>query len=349
MKSKKNKFLVLGTIIAIVASIGVCVSGQRLEAAQETRTIVDMMGITVEIPDKIERIVTIYPIATDIVYTVYGQDKLVGIDSFSPKDKMFQRVDSNIKNIVPVGMPWEVNIESILALNPDVVLGGFGDVRKQIENVGIPVIGINVENPDLLKKGILLIGKIVGRENEANKLVSYYDEKMEIITKRTSGIPRNEKIKVLIPNKSSRLSYTGSGSYQHYLIVGAGGVNVAENINIPGRWPQVSIEQILAWNPEVVVVPPYCKDSAKDILTDPQWQGVNAVKNSRVYTMPKGVASWDCPGPDSFLGVIWLAKMLYPDKFKDIDLTKETKEFYFEFYGLNFTEEEVARILHPHK
>lgn len=297
-------------------------------------TVIDQEGISVTIPYDVQRVVSIYPMATLIAYSLNGQDKLVGIDSNSPGNEILQAVDPNITNITAVGMPWEVNIETVLSLDPDVVIGGFGDVRTALEDVGVPVIGVNLESPELLKEGIGLIGQCIGKTKEADALIAYYDEKMGIITDRTASIPESERIRVLIPNKTGKASCTGGDSYQNYLIEGAGGINVAREVT--GRWPEASVEQISLWDPQVIIVPPYCVDTPEDILSDPAWQHINAVKNRRVYLMPQYTVAWDTPVADSILGELWIASKLYPELFSDIDINTEADAFYTRFYATHY-------------
>ncbi len=297
-------------------------------------TVIDQEGISVTLPSKIERVVSVYPMASLIVYSLNGQDMLVGIDSHSPNNEVLQKVDAGITDITQVGMPWEVNVETVLATNPDIVLGGFGEVRKSLENAGLPVIGLNLESPEKLKEGIELIGQCIGKDSETESLIDYYDEKMDTITSRTGDIPETDRVRVLITNKTGKASCTGGDSYQHFLIEGAGGINVAEDVT--GRWPEASAEQIIVWDPEVIIVPPYCADKPEDILNDAAFRDITAVKNGRVYLMPEYTVAWDTPVADSILGELWIAQKLYPDKFDDIDIDEEADDFYTQFYGIPY-------------
>jgi iron complex transport system substrate-binding protein len=325
---------VLSAIMLLAVIVSLMSGCSNTTATKEPITVIDQTGASVTIPANVQRVVSVYPMATLIVYSLQGQNKLVGIDSNTPKNTVMQEAYPEIGNITPVGMPWEVNVETVVSLKPDVVLGGFGDVRKSLENAGLPVIGINLESPEKLKAGITLIGECIGMAKEAKDLVTYYDEKMNIITSRTSAIPEAERVKVLIPNKTSKLSCTGGDSYQNYLIEGAGGINVAEAVT--GQWPAASLEQIMAWDPQVIIVPPYCADNAESILSDSAWQSIDAVKNERVYSMPQYTVAWDTPVADSILGELWIAKQLYPERFTDIDINNLADEFYTEFYGIHY-------------
>ncbi len=337
LKHKKpgsfSKFVLIIIVMSLTASF----------VMAEGRTISDQTGAAVTLPDQVDRVVTVYPMATLIIYSLKGQDKIVGIDSNSPKNKVLQALDGNIENITKVGMPWEVNTESVVAVDPDVVIGGFGEVRNNLEALGLPVIGLDLESPEKLKEGILLIGECIGKNKEADALIAYYDEKMSYISSKTASIPEKKRTRVLIPNKTGVNSCTGGDSYQNFLIEGAGGINVAEAIT--GRWPEASLEQIMIWNPQVIIVPPYCAETVDDILGNSAWEDIDAVKNKRVFAMPGYTVAWDTPVADSFLGEIWIAGKLYPELFSDLDFSKEVKNFYSDFYGIHMSNSDVEALL----
>ncbi|VUT23944.1 MAG: Cobalamin-binding protein precursor [Candidatus Methanolliviera sp. GoM_oil] len=346
MKNKKLKILALVAIVAVVASIGVWyVSQERLETTQkaETRMITDMAGRTVEIPATVERIVSVNPMATQAVFVVHGQDKLVGITLKMGRKKM-EEIYPKIKNMpAPMG-PEGLNIEEILSLKPDVVLSKAGTkwtgYNKKMEEAGIPLVCIYPESPELLAESVRLIGDVLGKEKEAEDFASFYDKKMEYIRSNTQ-IPEDEKMKVYVavPDK---LTTAGGDWYQSYLIEDAGGINVAGSLM--GGWKTVSIEQILRWNPDVIVVVSYCSDSVDDILSNPRWQQINAVKNCRVYRIPRYIEAWDMPVPESILGTMWLSNKLYPEEVH-FNMAEEMKTFYSKFYNYTITDEEIAQIL----
>lgn len=314
---------------------------------QKTRIVVDMMGMTVEIPAEVKRVVTPYPIATNIIYTLQGQDKLVGIDDESRGNEWLQKIDPNVTDITTVGMPWSVNIETLLSLNPDVVIGVSGDVRTQVEDAGIPVIELNLGSGADLETAISLIGTVINKEDNARELVNYYEEQMALISARTSEIPSAERVRVLCIGRDNIYTAAIGGSYQDRMIESAGGINVAQHLTGQGWFAQVSIEQILYWNPEVILVPPYIwEGSVEAILNDPQWKDIEAVTDGRVYYIPEGVATWDTPVPESFLCPIWIAQLLYPDKFADVDIRETIKEFYSKFYNLSISDDDIDQILY---
>jgi iron complex transport system substrate-binding protein len=107
------------------------------------------------------------------------------------------------------------------------------------------------------------------------------------------------------------------------------------------------MEQVLIWNPDVLILDKTCPDSVSKVLSDPTWLTVNAVKNKRVYRAPNGfLDTWGRPYLESALSRVWLADKLYPGKM-GLNIVTEAKNFYSKFYGINLTDEEINKILNP--
>jgi iron complex transport system substrate-binding protein len=344
ISKKKKKIIIVNLVtILLISLFSLNILGQ-----EENKILIDQRGNEVTVSENVERVVTPYPIATNIIYTIGGQAKLVGIDNNSPEDPWLQRIDAGIGEITKVGMPWSVNIEEIVALDPDVVIGVFGEVKEKLNEVGIPVIELDLGSGSDIESAIRLIGNCLGLEEKANILALFYQEKMKLIEEQVQSIPENEKIRVMNVGRDSIYTAAIGGCYQDRLINSAGGINVAGNLIGDGWFTQVSIEQILSWNPQVIFVPPYIREgSVEEIINNPKWKNIEAVKTNMVFTVPKGVATWDTPEPESFLAPVWMAQIFYPEDFSNIDIRKEIKNFYKNYYELSISDEEVEQILNP--
>jgi iron complex transport system substrate-binding protein len=129
--------------------------------------------------------------------------------------------------------------------------------------------------------------------------------------------------------------------YQTSLIEIAGGVSVSSELT--GYWNDVNLEQIAAWDPDVIIVPPYGGATVEAITENPDWQILTAVQKGRVYRMPKLVAPWDTPAPDSVLGIIWLAQRLFPE-LETPDCAEQADYFYNTYYNYAISAEEIDTI-----
>jgi iron complex transport system substrate-binding protein len=123
----------------------------------------------------------------------------------------------------------------------------------------------------------------------------------------------------------------------------AGGVNAA---TVSGLARPVSMEQVAAWNPDVIIVGTAPnEESRRAILTDPRWSRITAVQTGRVFVNPSGVYLWDRHSAEAALQVLWAAKVLHPDLFRDLDIRKETRAFYARFFGHTLTDAEYQTLM----
>ncbi|AKA69592.1 ABC transporter substrate-binding protein [Clostridium scatologenes] len=182
-------------------------------------------------------------------------------------------------------------------------------------------------------------------ENEykkAEEYKSYFEKNISEISSITSKIPENEKPKIIylsIQNES--VSVWGKNMPQNEAINMVGAVNEAFN-DVDG-YKEVSIEQLLKWNPDMIIVDGNLKKSK--ISKNPSWNQLKAVKDNKVFVSPSGVFSWARLGTESALQLVWMAKNIYPEKFQDVDIAKETKWFYKNFFEYELNDNEVKKIL----
>ncbi|CUX20565.1 ABC transporter substrate-binding protein [Clostridium sp. C105KSO13] len=110
-------------------------------------------------------------------------------------------------------------------------------------------------------------------------------------------------------------------------------LNAAADLTGTG-WADISYEQLIAYNPDMIVLISDADYSVEDVLNDGQLAGIKAVQNGAVYQMPKGYEAWDSPVPATILGSLWLAAVIVPDAYSQDDFVKEAETFYKEFYGI---------------
>ncbi|MCB2297504.1 ABC transporter substrate-binding protein [Clostridium tagluense] len=287
------------------------------------------------------RVITTYKPATDIVLALGGKDKLVGVNDGFKKDPLIMKLDETlIGKLAEVGSKKNgINIEQIVALKPDVVIlyptKESDDTMKKLTQQNIKVISINPESIALLQSDIIKIGDAIGESENSKKLVAYYKEKIEDVTKKLTTI--KDKKTVYLAGAHGVLSTCSGDFYQHEMIEAAGGIDVAAKLK--GGWNDVSVEQVIAWNPEVITSVMYCKDgSPAKIMEKAELQTVRAIKDKKIYQIPSNITPWDMPQPSSILAILWMSKTLYPEQFKDLDIHAVANKFYSDFYGKSFDE-----------
>ena len=332
----------------------VCASLTAAAPAQADRIVTDQLGRQVTVPDTVNRVVVLQHQTLNLLVQLNAADDIVGVLSSWKKQlgPNFARFMPAIEKMPMPGDLTQANIESLLALHPQVVfVANYAPIEmiQQIQNAGIPVVAISLRedavgeknkmNPSMgdeeraynngLKQGIRLIGEVVNREKEANALIDYTFSARAKSNAPVAAIPPSEKVRVYMANPD--LNTYGSGKYTGLMMQHAGAMNVAAATVKGAR--QVSLEQVLQWNPQVIFVQDRYPDVVKQITTDPQWQGIDAVKHHRVWLMPEYAKAWGYPMPEALaIGELWMAKKLYPERYKNINVDAQAQDYYHRFY-----------------
>lgn len=256
-----------------------------------------------------------------------------------------------------------VNIESLLALKPDVVFVtnyAPSEMIKQISDVNIPVVAISLRtgevgekgklNPTLtdedkayndgLKQGIELIAEVFEKKQQGDELVKAAFANRKLLADRLGDVSADKRVRTYMANPD--LGTYGSGKYTGLMMEHAGAYNVAA-ATIKG-FKQVSLENVLEWNPAVILVQDRYPDVVPQILNDQGWANIQALKDKKVFLMPEYAKAWGYPMPEALaLGEVWLAKALYPQRFQDVDLDKMVNDYYQKFYRTSYKPDNAAR------
>lgn len=313
-------------------------------SARTDRFVIDLEGKTVTLPTVITTIGTSWPGFINMLLTVDGGDKISvstkTITNYPWAIKIFPQLT---KSAFAFGK--EISIEELAKAKPDVVFLRDGDPVDKVKELGIPVVMIKYPNNSIYDMGAaaLLAGQVLGEKETviATAYVEYLNraiDRVSGVAKAVSATPR----KVLVISVTAKeLSAWGRNMPQNEVITLIGGVNVAAK-DIDGYKP-VSIEQILTWNPDVIIVEGNEADRA--ILDTNAWKGVSAVKNGKIAVSPLGIFAWARLGSELALYIPWLAKTVYPERYPMIDMLHETKSFYSEYFKYELTDDEARRIL----
>jgi len=205
------------------------------------------------------------------------------------------------------------------------------DSADIMAELGIPVILVSPEGYDELLEMIVLIADAAGVDDKSERLLAYYHDKLAAIKNMTQGL--TDMPVVYMCGVGSYLSTVQRDMHQSSLIALAGGRNAAHEIEGDGR-AQVSYEQLLAMNPEVIIIPSEAGYDIGDILGDAQLASLTAVRQGSVYRMPGDYEAWDSPIPSGILGSLWLLSVLHEDMYSVEELNNEVSAFYNEFYGI---------------
>jgi iron complex transport system substrate-binding protein len=238
--------------------------------------------------------------------------------------------------------------EQIAGFKPDVViLKSYlaRSVGNPIEALGIPVVYVDFETPEQYFRDLNTLGELFGQPGRAAEIIEYYRVAVRRVQDRLRGVSARDKRRVLLLYYSDRDGKVAFGVppvswMQTRMTEMAGGTPVWRDA-VPGQgWTTVSLEQILAWDPDAVFVVSYWrdpKDVARGLQADPIWNRLRAVKERRLYAFAGDLCSWDQPSPRWILGLAWMAKKLYPERFEAVDITAVAADFYRVAYGFDST------------
>jgi len=318
--------------------------------AQQT-FIDDANTVHTNIPDSIERIADAWPAHNEIVTMLGHGDKIVATIVTPKMCPWLYKINPHMQqasvifNTNTVAMS---SIEELLKAKPDVVFTFVGNKNIGIfRNLGIPIVELSLFDFPSLRKCVLSTGKILGKTafERAEQYALYLDNVTQKISTRIKDVPANQKPRVLhLSNINTSFITDGSGSMMDSWIRLAGGINVASGIKGPNK--PVSAEQIVAWNPDIVIIGATSQEvKASDFFNNPMFKNISASQSKRVYINPKGMFFWDRYSAEEILQVQWAAQIFYPEKFKDFDIEQETVSFYTRFFDYPLSKEEARMII----
>lgn len=325
-----KRFLAMLLALSLALSLTVCVQAEPV-------VLTDMAGREVSIEAVPERIVSGYYISTSTLIALGIQDKLVGIEAKADKRPIYKLSAPELIELPNVGTAKEFNLEGCLALEPDLVILPLKlkNAAQTLEELGIPVLLVNPESQEQLMEMVAMLGDATGTADRAGELAAYIEAQEASLAGllADAGTPT-----VYLGGNSGLLSTAGQAMYQSDMIVRAGGVNVAAEIE-DTYWVDISYEQLLAWDPEYIILASDASYTAEDVLADENLKDCTAVKNGNVYHLPADVESWDSPVPSGFLGSFWMASVLHGDLITEADRDAVINEFYDTFYGFTYCED----------
>lgn len=309
------------------------------EAASETAypvTVTDQAGREVTIEDEPQKLVSGYYITTSLLIALDLDEKLVGIEAKADTRPIYSLSAPGLLELPSVGTAKEFDLEGCAALEPDLVILPLKlqSAVESLEELDMDVLLVNPEDQELLEEAVTLIGTATNTMNQAQKLLDFSAEQE---TRLEETLADEEAPSVYLAGNSDFLSTAGGAMYQSDMIQMAGGTNVAAELT-DTYWAEVSYEQVLAWNPEYIILASDSEYTVDDVLADQNLAGCAAVENGNVYQMPGKAEAWDSPVPSGILGSVWLSSVLHPEVCPQADSEAVIDEFYETFYGFTYSE-----------
>lgn len=323
----------------------------------ETREITDMAGRKVTVPtaENIKSVFSAGPVAAIFLYMV-APDKLLGWN-YELNDVEKSIILDKYQDLSNFGMGDAVNYEAVIAANPTIAINSgkindamVSDCDALSESLGIPVVAVDNELNNSAE-AFRFMGELLGVEDHAEELAQYAEQVFTDIN-ALSDIPEEKKVSVYFGNGEDSLETAPRGSQHAQIFDVINAVNVADLELGDGSRVQISAEQLLAWDPDVIVVNGEPKadksgsSAAEDILSNPDYASLKAVQDQKVYGTPNAPFSWvDRPaGPNRLIGMRWFSALIYPEYIK-CDINEEIHKFFDLFYHVDLSDEQLENVL----
>ena len=318
----------------------------------QARTITDSAGRVVEIPDEVNTVFAAGPPASILVY-IMKPEALTGWPRALRSEER-DYIAPPYRDIPETGRitgrGGEANLERVLEIQPDLIID-FGSVRDTYvdlanrvqEQTGIPYLLIDgrFENtPAALR----LLGEALGVPERGEELAADVEATFARIDAILENVPEEERPRVYLARGPEGLETGMKGSINTEIIERAGGRNVADDGGATRGLVQASMEQVIMANPDTIMT--WDPNFYGSVFDDPLWQGIDAVRDGRVYLSPTAPFGWidRPPSLNRMMGLIWMAGLLYPDQWQG-DLREDTRAFYELYYHVDLTEEELEGLL----
>jgi iron complex transport system substrate-binding protein len=311
--------------------------------------VTDSAGRPVPIPAHVERVFPAGPPAAILLYTL-APELLIGWSRANrPQECAYMLPDICARPEIGriTGRGNTANLETVLALAPDLIVdvGSTGETFVSLAARVQDQTGIAYALLDgrftALATAYQKLGELIGRQAAAEDLADHARRTLAAITERIADIAAEQRPRVYYARGPRGLVTGLSGSINVETIE-----LIARNVagGTPGGLASVSIEQVLLWNPDVIVT--IDQEFAAAVRSDPSWAAVKAVRDNNVHLSPKLPFGWVDfpPGPNRLIGLWWLASILYPQRFPE-DMRMLTREFYARFYHVVPSDAQIDQVL----
>ena len=327
-------------ILSLLLIISILVSCTSTNVQKEYKgEIIDGAKRNVKIPlnNNETTIASVYAVSVPFIVALDLTDRVVAINA---KSSFWYKADENLNNAGTVGR-GTVDLEKLATYNPGVFIHRSNDPEtiEAVERLGIDVICITVENIDDVKNTLTMLGTYFDKEQKAKEVNDWIDTKIVYIEEIVKSIPDSEKKTVLfLGGELGRVA--GNDMLQTWMIEKAGGIPVIDE-GKDHDWINISVEKVFAYNPDVI----FCTSSTslsykiEELIADPTWSAMKAIKNKNIFIVPTANDSWDMPGISCVLGIMFMLHKMYPEYLPIDKFQAEVDEYYNFMFGRTFDEE----------
>ncbi len=340
--SGAKKILSILLILATLLSLAACGDGKGKDSAKENGDITDSNGREIELTDdpSSATAASVYAVSTPFFVALKITDRVLAINVKKP---FWKSADEGLGKAGTVGN-GVVDLEKLAKYHPSALVHRSNDPEtvRAVENLGIDVICITVENMDDVKATLRMLGRYYGAEEAAETAAEWIDKKYAYIDSIVEKIPEEKRVTALLMGgELGRVA--GKDMLQSWMIEKAGGIPVVTEAK-DHNWINIGVERIFEYDPQVL----FCTSSTareyttEELLSDKAWSAMKAVTSGNIYVMPCKQDSWDMPGLSPVLGTMYMLHCMYPEYFSEEDLFDQMDQYYRFMFGRTFTLEELG-------
>lgn len=327
---------------------------KQVEEEATTFEFTDSIGRTVELPTTIEKIAPSAGLAQMVLYTA-APEMLVGFAS-TPSETQKQYFPEQYWDLPTFGQFHgdNFNLEALVAAAPDVIIDigePKDDIAESMDEIqlktDIPTIFIQA-TLDTIPEMYEILGKLLNKEEHTSKLAQFSTEILTLAEKNLTKIDDSNRVSLYYGTGDKGLNTNAAGSFHLEILdyIGIENVAVLDNIASKGGGNEVSMEQLMIWNPDIILLN---DDKVYERVVSGEekaWQDLTAVQNGKVYLIPNAPYSWMGfpPSVNRIMGMNWLGNLVYPDLYT-INLEETVKDYYSLFFHYELTDEEAAQLL----
>ena len=345
MKRMKKITILLLVMALVLSSLAACGNTPQEAGSDEPRTVVDMAGRTVTLPDEIDSIGTFGSIGVlNTFVELMGEgDKIINemSPSFTKTDKWkYQYKFAPQLKGSPVfeDASREIQMETVLEVNPDLCLVMSKETVTLLEEQGLTVVYIEWNELEDVKECVTLLGEVLNKQDVADDYINYFEEMTAKAAELTKDIPEEDRQAVAY---GSITEFTQPHAIAEWWIAEAGGISVTADGREDGS-RVYTMEDLLMWNPDVMVT---ASPEKEDILANGTLKDITAVKEDKIYQIPTVAHVWGNRTPEQPLTIMWMMNKLYPEIMTYEDLAADIEYFYGHFFGYKMSSDEIEEII----
>ncbi|TYP56791.1 ABC transporter substrate-binding protein [Thermosediminibacter litoriperuensis] len=315
MKVKFYNMITIILLVTLATALTSCGSKTGTDTKADYKNtypinVKDQMGREIVIEKEPDRIVSLAPSNTEILFALGLGDKVVGVTNYCDYPEEAKKKEK-------IGGFADPNMEKLISLKPDLVLATIMHEKpvRKLEELKIPVIVLNPQSIDDVFSTIELIGRATNKNQQAEELISTLKNRIKAVEDRVSTIPADKRPQVFYELWPSPLTTAGPGTFVHDLIEKAGGRNIAADAG--KAYPEYSQEMVIDKNPDIIIFSHHysSNQSKEDIINRPGWKNIKAIKEGRVFYVDENIVQR--PTPRLVDGLEQFAKIIHPEIFKD--------------------------------